>query len=97
SALHALLETLEDEDKFVSRSAALALGCQGVKNEQVVEECLDAINDPKDSLVRWRAAEALGKIGGARAVGDLLESLKDVEVREPAAKALELMSDEDLA
>ncbi|MDK1032228.1 MAG: HEAT repeat domain-containing protein, partial [Planctomycetia bacterium] len=40
--------------------------------------------------VRWRAAEALGKIGDRRAVGPLIDLLKDksYHVREAAAKSL---------
>ena len=43
-----------------------------------------------DSGVRWRAAEALGKIGDKRAVGPLIEALKDSNwlVRDNAAEAL---------
>jgi HEAT repeat protein/anti-sigma regulatory factor (Ser/Thr protein kinase) len=94
----ALLETLRDEDNFVRMSAALALGRLG--HSEVIDDCLAALNDIGDAktLVRWRAAEALGKIGGKRAVPALLGALRDdLEVQEPAAKALAQISNEDLA
>lgn len=98
-AQNALIELLEnhDQDTFVARSVALALGWLRVHDGRVVEECFKAMKD-RDSLVRWRAAEALGKIGHAAAVPLLLEALQDnLEVREPAARALGAMTFVDLA
>ena len=49
----------------------------------------------KDSVVRWRAAEALGALGDSRAVEPLIAALKDQgsTVRSEAAKALGALKD----
>jgi HEAT repeat protein len=97
AAKDALLKTLDDDDHFVSRSAALALARLGVDEQRVVKHCFDAITDA-ETLVRWRAAEVLGRVGGARAVPQLIEALRDdIEVRDPAARSLESLSSTDLA
>ena len=50
---------------------------------------IEGLTDRAD-VVRWRSAEALGKIGAAQAAGPLAAALKDRDplVRTEAAKAL---------
>jgi len=86
-AVPALILALNDENSYVRRSAAEALGKIG--NSQAVDALILALND-KDSYVRRSAAEALGKIGNSQAVDALILALndKDSYVRRSAAEAL---------
>lgn len=53
-----------DSDRWVREGAALALRDQGVQASEQVPQLIDALED-EDEMVRWRAAEALGRIGPA--------------------------------
>ena len=55
-----------------------------------VEPLIAALGD-EDMLVRWTAAEALGKIGDRRAVAPLVSALDDRGVRQAASEALGLL------
>jgi hypothetical protein len=55
-----------------------------------VEPLIAALGD-KDLLVRWTAAESLGKIGDKRAVFPLVAALAERDVREAASEALSLL------
>ena len=66
-------------------------------SKQAISRVLKALNNLDNSEdVRWRAAEALGKIGGEQAVAGLLKALDDPNgsVRENAVKALGKIGDE---
>ena len=56
---------LHDEDRYVRRGVAIALGQIG--DARGVDPLIASLRDP-DPSVRMSAAEALGKIGDARAV-----------------------------
>ena len=79
-----LLKALQDEDWFVRRGAAEALGA--TRNAAAVPGLIRALKD-SDSDVRWVAARALGAIGDASAVPALLEALHDRDQLVPEAAA----------
>ena len=60
------------------------------------EPLIAALKD-EDSRVRWRAANALGRLGDHRAVDPLIATLKDESslVRRGAADALESITKQD--
>ncbi|MDX2228821.1 MAG: HEAT repeat domain-containing protein [Leptolyngbyaceae cyanobacterium bins.349] len=65
-AIDGLLNALEDSNDSVRSSAAYALGELG--NDKAIDGLLNALKDPdsyfrRDSYVRWRAADAIAKIG----------------------------------
>jgi HEAT repeat protein len=60
-----LLAALRDEDRYVRRDAAEALGKLGAATLDVVNGLLAALCDDQDEDVRRYAAEALGKLGAA--------------------------------
>ena len=82
-----LIQKLKDNDKYVRRYAAEALG--NIEDARKVEPLIAALKD-KDSFVRWKAVEALWDIKDARAVEPLIAALKDKDknVRCGAAYAL---------
>jgi HEAT repeat protein len=55
-----------------------------------VEPLIAALVD-EDVLVRWTAAESLGKIGDRRAVASLAAALDDLTIRQAASEALDLL------
>jgi HEAT repeat protein len=59
------------------------------QSEKAIPELVKALND-EDSYVRWRAADALGKIGSDAAINELVKALNDEDsyVRWRAADAL---------
>ncbi len=65
-------------------------------NKPAVEPLIIALKDEKWYDVRWRVAQALGKIGDSRAVEPLMIALKDGKwpVRYKAAQALGEIGDE---
>lgn len=84
----ALLHALVDENHPLGWIAAEILG-RGAGHDGVVERLCEALRGSHSS-VRWRAAEALGRMGTRRAVDALVESLESdrSSVRESAATAL---------
>ena len=62
---------------------------QGLKAKQDVGGLIRALQYKRDSDVRWAAASALGRIGGAIAIYPLIQALQDKFVRWEAASALE--------
>ncbi len=89
-AVEPLIATLKDEDKYVRRSTAEALGQIG--NKRAVEPLIAALKDSR-SDVRRSAAEALGKLRAKRAVEPLIAALKDKDVRNCTAEALGQIGD----
>lgn len=68
-----------------------SLSNEELKMREKIESMTAALKDNKDDIVRWNAAEALGKTGDARAIEPLIAALKDDKdhyVREKAAEAL---------
>ena len=55
-----------------------------------VEPLIAALGD-QDPLLRWTAAEALGKIGDRRAVAPLVAALRDLGLRQAASEALGML------
>nr|WP_322710064.1 HEAT repeat domain-containing protein [Nostoc sp. ChiSLP03a]MDZ8211201.1 HEAT repeat domain-containing protein [Nostoc sp. ChiSLP03a] len=81
---------MQDEDYDVLRRAANALG--KIDNKAAVSALIQASLQNKDSLLRWRAVDALalGKIGNEVAVSALIKALQDEDsdVQSRAAYAL---------
>ncbi|MGB3943775.1 MAG: HEAT repeat domain-containing protein, partial [Methanothrix sp.] len=109
-ALFPLREALQDEDPWVRSKASEALGkiAEAPADDEVAEEEKEAIEED-DELSRLlydlehgdpgekvAAALSLGEIGDPRAVGPLVEALKDVEweVRGAAVIALAGIGDD---
>lgn len=96
-AVAGLFEALNnDESEEVRRRAALALGKLGYR--QVLDECLEALNDSNE-LVSGRAAEALGEIGTEQVIPELLATLvgNNYLTTEKAVSALRKIKGEALA
>jgi HEAT repeat protein len=70
-----LLEALRDPDKYVRRSAALALGLTSTKSEAALEGLTGALADPAQE-VRQNAAWALGQLD-ERSIPALRQALRD--------------------
>lgn len=88
-AVEPLIKVLGDEDSYVRRYAAQALGETG--DPRAVEALIKALGD-EDRDVRKTAADALGKIGDSRAVEPLIKVLGD-EVRYVRAHAAEALGE----
>jgi hypothetical protein len=73
-AVEPLLQTFQEEDSYVRRTAAEALGQIG--DARAVEPLIQYLND-EDKDIRRAAAGALGQIGDARAVELLIQRLQD--------------------
>lgn len=85
-----LMRALKARDARMRRSAAIGLGHLGKLAEPAVPALIKRLKDDPDENVRVNAAEALYKIGDARAVKPFLAALNDRadRVRVPAFKAL---------
>jgi HEAT repeat protein len=85
---------VSDPDRWVREGAALALRDQGVQASEQVPQLMKALDD-EDEMVRWRAAETLGRIGPAAraalpALRGHLDAPGEVEVVKAASqKAIE--------
>ena len=86
-AVEPLIVALKNENPFVRRNAAEALG--EIKDSSAVKPLINALND-NDLIVRRNAAKALGKIKDSSAEESLTSALKDESpaVRRNAAIAL---------
>ncbi|NLA39184.1 MAG: HEAT repeat domain-containing protein [Methanomicrobiales archaeon] len=86
AAIPALAEALNDEDAYVRSRSALALAAIGKPTEEMLITSLSTGSE----RVRWGAALALGRIGGAEAIGALIGALHDPgeDVRRRAVSAL---------
>ncbi|MEM4359453.1 MAG: HEAT repeat domain-containing protein, partial [Candidatus Bilamarchaeaceae archaeon] len=93
-AVPVLIDALKDENEDVRYEAAEALERIGV-NEEQLKEITRMLKEGKTWEEREGAAEALGKIGDARAVPVLIDALKDKDryVRYEAAEALGKIGD----
>ncbi|HTX67505.1 MAG TPA: HEAT repeat domain-containing protein [Opitutaceae bacterium] len=80
-ALPAIIGALAAKDDSVGAQAVDAIARFGAP---AVEPLLASLHDPK-ARVRARAAEALGRIGDARAVGPLVDLLKQAPSADPPA------------
>ncbi len=92
-AIKPLIEALADFDKSVREQATFALSRIG---KAAIEPLAEAMKEPKWEI-RYRAAEALGKIADEKAVKPLIQGLKDNRdhVRYMAAKGLKELGDSD--
>jgi HEAT repeat protein len=85
---------VSDPDRWVREGAALALRDQGVQASEQVPQLMQALED-EDEMVRWRAAETLGRIGpparaALTALRGHLDAPGEVEVVKAASrKAIE--------
>ena len=75
-AVPALIEALQDEDWCNRCNAAEALGEIGPKANAAIPALTKALRNDEDSSVQSRAAEALGKIAGPRAIPALIAALE---------------------
>ena len=89
-AVEPLIVALKNENPFVRRNAAEALG--EIKDSSAVKPLINALKD-NDLIVRRNAAKALGKIKDSSAEEPLTSALKDESpaVRRNAAIALREM------
>ena len=92
-AIQPLIESLADFDKSVREQAMLALSKIG---KAAIEPLAEAMKEPKWE-VRYRAAEALGKIADEKAVKPLIQGLRDNRdhVRYMAVKGLHELRDSE--
>ena len=92
-AIQPLIEALADFDKSVREQAMLALTVLG---KAAIEPLSEAMKEPKWE-VRYRAAEALGKMADEKAVQPLIQALKDNRdhVRYMAVKGLHEIRDSE--
>ena len=92
-AIEPLIEALADFDKSVREQAMLALSAIG---KAAIEPLGEALKGPQWE-VRYRAAEALGKIADEKAVQPLIQGLKDNRdhVRYMAVKGLHEIQDSE--
>jgi HEAT repeat protein len=90
-AIQPLIEALADFDKSVREQSMLALSAIG---KAAIEPLAQAMKEPKWE-VRYRAAEALGKIADEKAVQPLIQGLRDnrEHVRYMAIKGLHELRD----
>ncbi|KKG09334.1 HEAT repeat domain-containing protein [Methanosarcina sp. 2.H.A.1B.4] len=89
-ALDMLIDALEDEDEFVRREAAKALGnCSEKEAERALKPLINALED-KEGEVRRFAAEALVNLDPRKSIEPLISALKseDEMVRRLAVEAL---------
>jgi HEAT repeat protein len=84
-----LIHGIRDEEKVVRAQAMQALVAIG---EPALKDLINLLKDP-DWKVRYRAAEALGKIGDEKAAGPLIRILSDNKdhIRYIAAKSLGML------
>ncbi|KAG0197962.1 hypothetical protein BGX33_000204, partial [Mortierella sp. NVP41] len=91
SAIQLLVDTLQDPEAVVRKSAADALGKQSTLSESTIQPLVDALLDECD-YVRWPVAMALGKQSALSesAIQSLIGALEDEHefVRQAAAFAL---------
>jgi HEAT repeat protein len=90
SAVQPLIEVLRGSREWEVYLCGLAAQALTLIGSPAVEPLIAALDD-KDVLVRWTAAEALGKVGDKRAVPSLVAALEDRDVREAASEALHLL------
>lgn len=90
SAVQPLIEVLRGSREWEVYLCELAAQALMLIGSPAVEPLIAALED-KDVLVRWTAAEALGKIGDKRAVSSLVAALRDSDVSEAASEALRLL------
>ena len=85
-AIPALIDVLQEEDKYFRSHGAVALGKIGREARAAVPALIKALKDREED-VRREAAAALGRIGpeAREAVADLVELFKDP--RKPVRKS----------
>ncbi|NER25334.1 MAG: NACHT domain-containing protein [Symploca sp. SIO1C2] len=87
SAVPLLIKALQDQEDYVRRNAAYALG--KIRTEATILALIQSLQD-QDYDVRRNAAQALGRVGTEAAIPALIQSLQDehYDVRRNAAQAL---------
>jgi HEAT repeat protein len=92
-AADAFIFSLEDEDRLVRVRGVLGLA--KIKDERALEPLRQVLWHDSDSVVRSRAAQALGMIGGPDTYDELLSALQDPdpEVHYGAAEGLGRLGD----
>lgn len=85
-ALPLLLKALEDKDENIRASAVEHLG--NIRGNVSVINALTGVLKSKDIWVAYPAADALGRIGDAKAVDALVSVLPQKALREPVIRAL---------
>jgi hypothetical protein len=84
-AFDILTKALRDDDEFVRKYAAEALG--NMADERAIDPLVNALQDP-DQNVRKRAARALGNIDSDDVIEPLIAALRDEYTRWNAAESL---------
>jgi HEAT repeat protein len=90
-AVKALLPCLASETDEISNGAVDALSQIGAP---AVEPLIESLKDPK-AQIRERAAEALGRIGDARALAPLIACLKNPDTDQPAADGQDMSNGDE--
>ncbi|MFA5049531.1 MAG: HEAT repeat domain-containing protein [Candidatus Micrarchaeia archaeon] len=94
-AVGTLIEGLKDKDSDVRKACMKALVEIAKTDENTLELLIQTLKNTLGLNVKFHCAKALGQIGDPRAVGVLIEVLKDEDsdVSESCAKALENIND----
>ncbi len=90
SEIEALIKSCGEGNGLAQQEARLALETFG---EAAVEPIIQALLNSENTVIRWRAAEALGNIGDYRAIEPLIQALgdKDTSVQWRAIEALAII------
>jgi HEAT repeat protein len=89
-AVEPLIAALRDSHDWEVYICEMGTGALVEIGAPAVEPLIAALKD-EDVLVRWTAAEALGKIGDERALAPLVSALADRGVQQAASEALVLL------
>ncbi|MBA3045264.1 MAG: HEAT repeat domain-containing protein [Candidatus Thermoplasmatota archaeon] len=76
SGIEELIKSCGEGNGLAQQEARIALENIG---EAAVEPIIQALLHSENPIIRWRAAEALGHIGGPRAIEPLIQALADKE------------------
>lgn len=96
-AMEAIVDCLNDQECNEHARGFAALGLSEFQSDRVLEALGTTLRD-KTPLVRWKSAEALGKLGLSQAAAPLARALTDEDehVRAAAARALGQSKPENL-
>lgn len=96
-AVDALIKLLSESDAVTRQNAAEALGnSSGPLDPKAVDPLIKVLKTDSDSMVRWKAANALGYLKDERALEPLIAALNDSSehVREWSLDALKTLAQE---